>query len=173
MAKAKGTDPATKSVNGTKAKAAEAQKKETSTEVDVKAKRKMQADISNIVGQVAALMQQSPLHRHFFLGDLDWVVVPSVLLKQFRIFQQDGRPVAYASWAYLSEETEERLIKGGKKLRPDEWKGGDKLWLIDLVAPFGGEKEIVQELREKVFKGEKVRAVQPAPDGSGLAVVEW
>ena len=25
---------------------------------------------------------------------------------------------------------------GGARLRPDDWKSGNRLWLVDLVAPF-------------------------------------
>ncbi len=33
--------------------------------------------------------------------------------------------------------------------------------------------EAAKELKEKVFKDEKVKSFQPAPDGQGMAVVEW
>lgn len=33
--------------------------------------------------------------------------------------------------------------------------------------------EAAKELRKGVFKGKKVKSYQPAPDGSGMAVVEW
>ncbi|WP_229596447.1 toxin-activating lysine-acyltransferase [Pseudodesulfovibrio sediminis] len=49
----------------------------------------------------------------------------------------------------------------------------NRFWLVDLVAPFGGGEDILKELRENVFKGQKVKTVQPAQDGSGMAVVEW
>jgi len=47
-----------------------------------------------------------------------------------------------ALWAMLSEEAEQKLNdmvmgnKGPVRLRPDEWRSGDRLWLIDLIAPF-------------------------------------
>ena len=66
-----------------------------------------------------------------------------------------------------------RLKAGAVRLKPEDWRSGDNLWLIDLCAPFGGGEYILKELREKVFKGQKVKTLQPAPDGSGMAVVEW
>ena len=59
------------------------------------------------------------------------------------------------------------------RMRPDEWKSGDRLWLIDLVAPFGGAEKVLAELRERVFEGRSIKTLQVAPDGKGTAVVEW
>lgn len=125
------------------------------------------------LGQVAWLMLQSEIHRHLFLADLDWLVLPALQLKQFRLIRKDNIPVAYASWAYLNEEAAARLTKGEKRLRPTDWKSGSELWLIDLIAPFGGQEEIVRELKDKVFGEQKVKSLQVAPDGQSIAVVEW
>jgi cytolysin-activating lysine-acyltransferase len=54
-----------------------------------------------------------------------------------------------------------------------DWKSGDNLWLMDMIAPFGGQDEAMKELREKVFAGRKIKTLQPAPSGEGMAVVEW
>lgn len=94
-------------------------------------------------------------------------------LRQFRVFYKDKTPIGYACWAYVSDEVEERLTAGANRLRPEDWKSGDRLWLVDLCAPFGGDESILKELRENVFKDQKVKTVQMAPDGSGMAVVEW
>ncbi len=45
--------------------------------------------------------------------------------------------------------------------------------LIDLIAPFGGQQEIIKDLKDKVFEGKVVKTLQPALDGRGVAVVEW
>lgn len=62
---------------------------------------------------------------------------PAILLEQFRTFYGPNAPAAVAFWAMVAEETEQRLEAGAHKLRADEWKGGDRPWLIELVAPFG------------------------------------
>jgi cytolysin-activating lysine-acyltransferase len=130
-------------------------------------------DVSSILGIVTALMVDSPLHQHFFLADMKWLVIPPVRMRQFRIFRKDGTPFAYACWASVSEETEARLKAGEVRLRPDEWNNGDNIWLIDLVAPFGGGEEVMQDLKRTVFAGKKIKTRQVAPDGKGTAVVEW
>jgi len=119
------------------------------------------------------LLSQSPNHKYMFIADMEWYIMPPFRARQFRIFHKDGAPIAFACWAYVSDEVEERLRDGSTKLRPEEWRSGENLWLMDIVAPFGGADFVIKELREKVFAGKRVKTWQPAPDGSGVAVVEW
>ena len=111
--------------------------------------------------------------KHLFITDLEWLILPPVLLRQFRIFRQEGKPIAFASWAYLSEEVEDRMAQGIRRMSPLDWKSGESPWLIDLIAPFGGGDVIATELREQVFAGQQVKTLQPAADGQGMAVVTW
>lgn len=135
------------------------------------AARAVQPGPTEILGQVAYLFMSSPTHKHLFMTDLEWLVVPPLRLRQFRLFRRKNAPVAYASWAMLTEEAEKRLLSGVRKLQPADWNAGDRLWLIDLAAPFGGHEAILKELREKVFAGRPVKTLQPGPDGKGMRVV--
>lgn len=126
-----------------------------------------------VLGQVSWLMMHSPGHKHMFLTDLEWLVMPALLLKQFRVFRKDGGPIAFASWAFLDEGASARMAKGDVKLSPAEWKSGDQAWLIDLVAPFGGHEEVLNSLKEQVFADQSLKSLQASPDGKGLAVLEW
>jgi len=114
---------------------------------------------AEVVGIIAWLMMQSGGHKHLFLADLEWRVLLPVALRQFRLFRHKGAPVGYAAWAYLDEETEKRIQKGDLKLRPEDWRSGDRPWLLDLVAPFGGAERMVKEVSETVFRGEALRTV--------------
>lgn len=92
-------------------------------------------------------MLHSPAHKHLFLTDLEWLVIPPLLLRQFRVFRRGGKPFAYASWAFVSREVEERLKSGPAKLRPGEWKSGDQALIVDLLAPFGGGEQVVEKIK--------------------------
>lgn len=71
-------------------------------------------------------MTQSKSHQTFFLSDLEWMVMPPLLLRQFRIFPGKDGPMGVALYAFLSEATEKRLEAGGTRIAPIEWKSGEK-----------------------------------------------
>jgi cytolysin-activating lysine-acyltransferase len=121
--------------------------------------------VSQMLGEITWLMTQSPVHKQLFIGDLEWFAMPAILVEQFRIFYGPNSPAAVAFWAMVSEETEERLKAGAHKLRADEWKGGERPWLIELVAPFGGQDEILADLSASVFGGKPFSFHTATPDG--------
>lgn len=121
--------------------------------------------VAQMLGEITWLMTQSPIHKQLFIGDLEWFAMPAVLVEQFRIFYGPNSPAAVAFWAMVSEETEERLKAGAHKLRADEWKGGDRPWLIELVAPFGGQDDILADLSTSVFDGKPFSFHTATPDG--------
>ena len=143
------------------------------TDIDAQAPQVSVAGPGDALGQVTWLMANSPMHKHMFLSDLEWLVLPPLMLKQFRIFRKDSGPIAYASWAFLDDNVGARMTAGNVKLAPTEWSVGDQAWLVDLVAPFGGHEQVLKELKEQVFVDRTLKSLQPAPDGTGVAVVEW
>lgn len=124
-----------------------------------------QRTVAQVLGEIVWLFTQSPLHKTLFISDLEWAVMPAILLEQFRIFYGPSAPAAVALWASVSEETEARLEAGAHKLRPDEWKGGDRLWLIELVAPFGAQEEVLRDLSDSVFEGRPFKFHHTTPEG--------
>jgi cytolysin-activating lysine-acyltransferase len=111
----------------------------------------------NVYASAIWLMQLSRRHRHLFLADLEWALMPPLALKQFRLFHKDGTPVALATWAFVSDEVEERLNQGRMRLKPEEWKSGDNCWLIDVVAPPTVVKQVVQDVMKSILCGRKVK----------------
>jgi cytolysin-activating lysine-acyltransferase len=62
-----------------------------------------------------------------------------------------------ALWAFVNDQVEERLKSGHARLAPADWKSGDKLWLVDIMAPFGGREAMLADLKEKVFPAREVK----------------
>lgn len=109
--------------------------------------------VAQMLGEIVWLMTQSPLHKQLFISDLEWFAMPAILLEQFRIFYGPQTPAAVALWASVSDDTHARLLAGGYRLRPDEWRNGTHAWLIELVAPFGAHDEILNDLKTGIFAG--------------------
>ena len=118
------------------------------------------------LGQAIWLMLRMPMYRHVFLADLEWMVLPPVLLNQFQLFHAGRRAVAFAAWAYLSPEAEARLQTQNPRLSPVEWKSGDRLWLVNMFAPYGHGELAVAELAKTALAGKSFKMHRVNPDGS-------
>ena len=57
------------------------------------------------------------------------------------------------------------LAQGTTKLRPQDWKSGDHLWVVEVIAPFGGAEEMVKDLKEKVFPTQPINFVAVTKEG--------
>jgi cytolysin-activating lysine-acyltransferase len=125
-----------------------------------------------MLGAVAWLMMQQAANRHTFLSELEWRVMPALVLNQAKLYLKDEAPVAFVSWAKLSEEVARRYQAAPHQLTMADWASGDQIWLIDAFTPFGGAQEVLKDLREKVFAGQVVR--QLLPGGPAQAkVMTW
>ena len=129
--------------------------------------------VAQMLGEVVWLMTQSPSHKTFFLSDLEWLAMAPIMLKQFRVFYATdqnaeaqgnkgaSRPIGVVLWANVDEDVEQRLKDGNAKLRPQDWRSGDRLWVVEIIAPFGGHDEMLKDLKSQVFKDKtlKFRAI--------------
>ena len=127
--------------------------------------------MSEVLGEIVWLMSQSPLHKQLFISDTEWLVMTPMLLQQFRLFYDNQKPVGVIFWANASEEVEARLAAGTTRMRPQDWKSGDRLWVVEAIAPFGGAEEMVKDLKTKVFPEREIKALSVGPKGREVRVV--
>jgi len=59
----------------------------------------------SLLGPVAWLMVQQAAGRHTLLGELEWKVMPALILDQAKLYLKDEAFVAFTSWAGLEEAT--------------------------------------------------------------------
>src|SRR5262249_31485039 len=115
--------------------------------------------VAEALGQIVWVLSQAAVHREMKIKDLEWSFMPPILHEQFRIFtfgplpglpadavkalapaglsqkSLEQMPLGVAIWAKLSAEAEQRLEKG-ERLKPEDWKSGERVWLVELVSPF-------------------------------------
>jgi cytolysin-activating lysine-acyltransferase len=133
--------------------------------------------VAEALGQVVWLLSQSPLHKELRIKDLEWSFMPAIIHEQFRIFsfgplpgagQLDAAslpngaitkeglekmPLGVAVWAKVSEAAEQKLERG-EHLTLDEWKSGDRVWLVELIAPFANkENKLTEGMLFDLIKG--------------------
>ncbi len=119
-------------------------------------------------GPVIMLYLQSAHRRFQFISDLEWLLIPPLMNRQCKLFMKKSYPFAFVSWAFLNEEAENRLVLNGGKLRPQDWKSGENLWLVDIVAPFGGADKVLADLQQNEFPGKTIRILVPDPATGGV-----
>jgi cytolysin-activating lysine-acyltransferase len=106
-------------------------------------------------GHAVYLFSLSDRHRHLTVADLDRSLVPALTLGQTMLLWDEGRVVAFSSWAWMSDEASERFLTGAA-IRKEDWRSGENLWVIDAVAPFGHITKIARLYRD-TFKPGKAR----------------
>jgi cytolysin-activating lysine-acyltransferase len=125
-----------------------------------------------VLGAVTWLMLQQAANRHTLLSELEWRVMPALVLNQAKLYLRDEAPMAFVSWAKLSEEVAQRYQIAPHQLTMADWASGDQIWLIDVFTPYGGAQEVLKNLREKVFAGQVVRQLVPA-EPEKAKVITW
>jgi cytolysin-activating lysine-acyltransferase len=102
--------------------------------------------VAAVLGEVVWLMSQSAEFKEYLIADLEWLVMPAILLRQFRLFYHEGKPVAVVLYARVSEEAERRLDSGAPTLRPQDWQSGEKVRVVKTIAPTEFEQETVKAI---------------------------
>ena len=111
-------------------------------------------EYSAVFGKLVWLYTVSPLHAGWPIFSLRQWVLPPIRLGTFRIYHKGERPVGFVSWAMFNEETEQKFVRNPTGLKPSDWNSGERIWLIDCVAPFGDFKGICRDLKHEIFPNE-------------------
>jgi cytolysin-activating lysine-acyltransferase len=132
------------------------------------------ADKFAVLGKLAWLWMNSPLHRDWTVDLLSGFALPPIELGQYLLLERDGMPVAYCSWAHLSSRAEAAYMLDASHIALADWNGGDHLWFVDWVAPFGKADswEMKKQLEEK-FPTSVARAIRVKRGGRTARVMEF
>lgn len=104
----------------------------------------------SVVADVAAalaLFARSAWHSQYVAADVLHWLLPPIALGQYIVVREAGRPVAYASWAFVDDDAHEALRRDTRWLQWQEWQGGGRIWVVDLIAPYGHVRQVVRALR--------------------------
>ena len=93
------------------------------------------------------------------------------MLQQFRLFYDKDKPIGVALWARVDDDVEQRLTSGNARLRPQDWTSGSKVWVVEIIAPFGGHEEMLNDLKQQVFENTPLHYLLRTQDGSEARVL--
>lgn len=128
-----------------------------SKQAETQAQEATPRTVANVLGEIVWLMGESDRHKELRVSDLNLRVMPAIKLRQFRVFFAKEKLIGAVLWAHLSEAVENKLVAENYALAPEEWNCGDHIWIMDLIAPFGGEKAMLEDLKETKFPDREIR----------------
>jgi hemolysin-activating ACP:hemolysin acyltransferase len=103
--------------------------------------------VDAVLSRAVVLMMKSPEHGRIAVADLEWLLLPPIMLGQYKLYNSGLVPVAFAAWGLFSEAVERRYLVGGYRLTTADWRSGDRVTLVHLVAPFGGADAVTGDLK--------------------------
>ena len=99
------------------------------------------------LGLIISLMAQSKIHRGWYIADIQRLIVPCLRLGQCYV-----RHDCFATWVWLTKEAEQGYVSSTRKLQPWDMAAGDRLWVVDFVAPYGNVPRHVRGVKEAILE---------------------
>lgn len=155
-------------------KAKTAKNNETNTNADAPSDPQALAEVRRsfheTLGEIVGVMSQQTRYMDQTIGDIRSLVVRPLLQRCTAIARGsrktddgDQQLSAVAVWAHVSPEVEgkiERQIKAGVfpiKLQEGDWRSGEHVWVLDIIAPNAAMAEAVIGQLASVVKTTDVR----------------
>ena len=130
-----------------------------------------------VLGNIVSVMMHTPGFAGYSVGDLRWLVVPAVATGQYSLAQGrvkatgELRTVGVLLWASVADAVDARLMTDPQtaiRLSPDEWLGGNNLWVVEGIGERGVIAQQIRQLRQKDWKGRPVKIKVLGQDGAPL-----
>ena len=96
------------------------------------------------------LMKHSDYHRNWGEEKVrTYILGPLTYNKVLVQYNEDGLPIAFCTYAFLSPDRESRYMADPSSLLASDFESNDgTLWCIDFAAPFGGCRETIRNMRK-------------------------
>lgn len=113
--------------------------------------------LSEAIGSAVRINMRTD-RRHLKLASILGFVEPPCKLNQIIFLHNSrGKPVGYATWALVDEDTNLRLHSSSEPLLSlGDWNSGAHLWLMDVVCPLGGCRAILKNARRRLISDVKL-----------------
>ncbi|MCL1861381.1 MAG: toxin-activating lysine-acyltransferase [Proteobacteria bacterium] len=131
-------------------------------------------DEAQVMGSAVWLFMHSDMHREMPLYGLSAQVLPALKHRQFVLASKQGKPVFFLTWATFSPDAERRylMLNSPISLFEADWASGDRIWILDWVAPFGHTR-IASRLISRLFATRCVRSLYHRGNTRGMRVMNF
>ncbi len=128
-------------------------------------------DEAAALGSAVWLWMHSREHREMPLHTLPALLLPALKRRQFILVAEAGQPVFYLSWANLGLEAEQRYLSNPPICMPEtDWDSGERMWILDWVAPFGHSRAMSRLLERYLFANRWARALYRRGEERGMRI---
>ena len=118
-------------------------------------------DKMSVIARIITLMLESEVYLVDTLYHIKKNLIGAVMNDQAMLLARDGKIIAYASWAFLSPEAEAKYVKDTNSLDVVDWTSGDRIWLVDVIAPYGDSVLLLNHIRKlgarRGYKGTTIK----------------
>ena len=118
--------------------------------------------LMNDIYRIVHLYRQFPKYDKFSYKQLTEMITPSLNLDQYQIHRIGKEDVGYTNWAYLSDTVQDRYKLTGK-LKSNEWKSGNNIWVIGVIAKSNAKqimRWVIEYFRPKIEVNESVKWIR-------------
>ena len=131
-------------------------------------------DIAASFGQLVSIMMQTRQHKFTMLADLEWMILPAIATRQFRVAESVvpnmgmALPVAAVIWASVNDEADRRMAENldmPVRLKPEEWRSGEHVWIIEAIGDGNAVSGMLEHLKQTELKDKQVRMRVRGKDG--------
>lgn len=109
-------------------------------------------DIYRKLGNAFELLAYSELHKDYSVEYLyREIYLPASLKQMYVYYDEDELPVGFITWASINSIVEGNIENNYTGLSIKEWNCGERLFINDLVCPWGGSRFIVNDIKNRLF----------------------
>jgi cytolysin-activating lysine-acyltransferase len=113
----------------------------------------MQEHFLRDLGAFMALLEDAPVQQRYPLRVLYMRLWPAMQHQHYELMWQDGHPVAYVNWAWLTLETSVTYRDTQCLLTETDWVAGDQLWFMEIIAAKENLMPFLKRLRHRFSSG--------------------
>jgi cytolysin-activating lysine-acyltransferase len=131
------------------------------------------------LGEIASVMMRSKEHARFSVTDLEWLIMPALLKRQYLVVRAPPKPDAVAIpgavliWAEVSPAIDQRLTQERQmpfRLTAGERSSGDIVWITDVAGDARFVNAGLDQLMKTRFAGRPVKIATRDRDGTPIVV---
>lgn len=106
-----------------------------------------------VIGEIVRIMAVSDIHHKWTVSDIERMVAAPLFAQRALLYydNDDGDLIAFVTFAFLDEESEQHHVNRTKMLDPQVFSNGEndgQLWFMEFIAPFGGVPDLMRHTKE-------------------------